>query len=124
LFFEGVNLLLKNKNFSQPDLLKLPSHLFTSENCQCYRSFHIFCTDFFHKNDQDIEMIHIHPAPRTRERDPSRRVSTPYKKYHHRHQEDSDDDPIGTTRSESCHRTTPENQLIENKVCMICVIHK
>jgi hypothetical protein len=115
-----VNLLLKHKNISQPNLLRLPSHFITSENCSCHRSFHIFCTDLFHENDQDIEMIHIHPAPRTRERDSSRRILSPYKKYnYHQYQEDNDRDRIGTPISEL---TTSENQLFDKKVLIICVI--
>lgn len=119
LILKGVKLLLKNKNISQPNLVQLPSHLITSENCLCHRSFHIFCTNLFDKNEQDIEMIHIHPAPRNHERDLSRRISTPLKKYHHQYQEDNDQDFIGTSRSEPCHVPIPESQLLEKKVFII-----
>lgn len=122
----GVNLLLKNKNFSQPNLVQLRSHLVKSEICQCHRSFHLFCTDLFPKTDHDIDMIHIHPAPRIYERDSPRRISTPYKNSHshHRHQEDNEQDPIGTPRSEPVQMTISESQLLEKKVLFICVIYK
>jgi hypothetical protein len=116
IVFEGVSLLLKNKNISQPDFLQLPQHLITSPNCQCHRSFHIFCTDLFPKDEYDIDMIHIHPAPRNHERDPSRRILSSNKKSRHRILEDND--TIVTSRSEPCHvnNNNTESQLFEKKV--------
>jgi hypothetical protein len=117
--FEGVSLLLKNKN-SQ----RLPSHLIPSPSCQCHRSFHLFCTDLL--DEDDIDMINIHPAPRNHERDSRRSmlVSTPYRKHRHRHQEDNDQETIVTTRSEPCQMTNPDSQLLERKVFFICVTDK
>lgn len=125
---KGVSLLLKNANIPQPNLVRLPSHLVTSENCQCHRSFHLFCTDLFPEYDQDIDMIYIHPAPRIYERDSSRRTLTPYKKSHHHHHHhqsshfhhvddrDNEQDIIGTARSEPVQTNITENQLFEKKV--------
>jgi hypothetical protein len=122
IVFKGVNLLLKNQNISQANLVRLPSHLVTSEICQCPRSFHIFCTDSFPLNDQDIEMIYIHPAPRKYERGSSRRISTPYKQYNHpRHQENNQQHMIITARSAPT-MNIPESQLLEKKVLIISVI--
>ncbi|CAF3334595.1 unnamed protein product [Rotaria socialis] len=98
----SVSLLLKNRNITQRNLVQLPSHLVTSPNCQCHRSFHIFCTDLFPENDLTHDMINIHPAPRTHDRDLSHRVSTPYKKNRHR-QQDHNQDSIFTSRSEPIH---------------------
>ncbi|CAF0865165.1 unnamed protein product [Rotaria sordida] len=112
----SVSLLLKNRNISQPNLVQLPSHLITSPDCRCHRSFHIFCTDLFHENDQNIDMINIHPAPRIHDRDLSRRVSTPYKKPRPRKLEDNDQDTIVTTRSEPCQVIVPESQSLEKKL--------
>lgn len=116
IVFEGVNLLLKNKNISQPNFLQLPSHLITSPDCQCHRSYHIFCTDLYPEHDQDIDMIHIHPAPRNHEKSPSHRISSSCRKSRHRILEDNDHDTIVTTRSEPCHVTNTESQLSEKKV--------
>ncbi|CAF4072782.1 unnamed protein product [Rotaria sp. Silwood2] len=97
-------------------LIQLPSHLITSPNCQCHRSFHIFCTDLFHENDQNIDMINIHPAPRTHDRDSSRRISTPYRKSRPRQLENNDQDTVITSRSEPCQVIGPENQSLEKKL--------
>ncbi|CAF2036468.1 unnamed protein product [Rotaria magnacalcarata] len=99
----SVSLLLKNRNIARRNLVQLPSHLVTSPNCQCHRSFHIFCTDLFPENDLTHDMINIHPAPRTHDRDLSHRVSTPYQRNRRRQQEDHSHDSIFTSRSEPIH---------------------
>lgn len=124
IVFEGVNLLLKHKNISQSNPVELPSHLVTSNNCQCHRLFHIFCTNLLPQNDSHIDMIYIHPAPLNHERDSTRRVSTSFRKSHHKHYDDIEKDIIVTARSEPCQVSMPENQLFERKVFIICVFDK
>ncbi|CAF0720215.1 unnamed protein product [Rotaria sp. Silwood1] len=96
--------------------IQLPSHLITSPDCQCRRSFHIFCTDLFHENDQNIDMLNNHPAPRTHDRGLSRRVSTPYRKNRPRPLEDNDQNTVVTSRSEPCQVILPESQSLEKKL--------
>lgn len=112
-----MKLLLKNRDISRRNLVQLPSHLVESPHCQCHRSFHIFCTDLFYENDDSIEMINIHPAPRIHDRDLSRRLPTPYQKTRQRLPEDTDRDTIITSRSEPCHNIAQETtQPVEKKV--------
>ncbi len=111
-----MNLLLKNSNISLSNPARLPSHLATTENCQCHRSFHIFCTDLLPKNDDDIDMIYIHPAPRNHDRDLSRRVSTPMRRFYRKHHEDNEQDNASVTRSEPNQMAIPESQLLDKKV--------
>ena len=121
---EGVNLLLKHRNISQPNLVQLPLHLVTSPNCQCRRSFHIFCTDLLDKNGENTDMINVHPAPRTHDRDLSRRVPTPYRKYRHPHQKEYDQETIITARSEPPHAATAERHTLEKQVIFFSMLHK
>lgn len=123
-FFKGVNLLLKNSNISPSNPVRLPAHRVRTEHCQCHRSFHIFCTDLLPKNEQDIDMIYIHPAPRNHDRDLSRRVSTPWRKFHRKYHEDNEQDNVSTTRSEPNQMTISESQSLEKKVLVICVFNK
>jgi hypothetical protein len=111
-----VSLLLKNQTISSKNLIRLPSHVITSPKCQCHRSFHIFCTDLFHENDQHTEMINIQPAPHCHDRDSSRRILTSHRKYRHEFPEDNAHDTIVTTRSELADLTIPESQSLEKKV--------
>jgi hypothetical protein len=122
--FEGVSLLIKNKNISSLNLMRLPSHVVTSPKCQCHRSFHIFCTDLIHENDEDIEMINVRPAPHCHERDLSRRILTSHRKYRHESQEDNAQGTIGTTSSELGRVTIPESPSPEKKVLFIYVLYE
>jgi len=119
--FEGVNLLLKNKKLSQPNLIRLPAHLISSPPCTCSRSFHLFCTDLFPSDEQNIDMLYIHPAPRIYERDYSRRIPTQFRKSDQKFAEDNDLDTIVTTRSEPLPSllTSTESQFNEKKVLFL-----
>ncbi len=122
--FKGVNFLLKNRNISQSNQVRLPTHAVPIEICQCHHSFHIFCTDLFQKNEQDIDMIYIHPAPRNHDRDLSRRAPTPSRKSYRKHHEDNDHDTVSTEYSQVI---VPENPLLEKKVFILlfaCSINK
>ena len=108
-----MNLLLKHKNISSPNLVRLPTHLVTSEPCQCTRSFHLFCTALFPRNDPTLEMIYIHPAPRHHERDSTRRVLSSVRKSRSKDQEP---DTMITARSEPSHIILSDGQILEKKV--------
>lgn len=115
-----MSLLLKKKNINQRNSVPLPSHLVTSNDCECHRSFHIFCTHLFPEHDPITDMINLHPAPRAHDRDSTRRAPTPYQRHRHRHQEDNNQDTIFTSRSEPAHVPilVVESQPFERKVTM------
>ncbi|CAF0751184.1 unnamed protein product [Adineta ricciae] len=80
----SVSLLQKHKAISAINRIRVRSHTILSAQCQCHRSFHLFCTDLFNDSPTENDMINQHPAPHCHDRDVSRRVPTPFRKYRHR----------------------------------------
>lgn len=133
-----MNLLSKDRTISSANLVRLPSHLVTSDNCRCTRSFHLFCTALFPRRDPSLEMIYIHPAPRHHDRESTHRVLSSVRKSRAKDQEF---DSLVTTRSEPLQAIPPDSQQFEKKVwnvndvrkeknsiptkftCQICFLH-